>query len=100
MTDPVTEPMFGPTEEPPDPAEVAGLPAGWHITTGVEMVPSPVDIGQTHARISFARQTTIVTDSLGGYVASSGDRQDAINQALAICEQRQQPYDRATWPYP
>jgi hypothetical protein len=73
------------------------LPATWTVTTELETVSAPLDIGQTVPRSQFARLTTLVRNSKGVLVAASGDRQDAINQALSICQQTDQPYESTLW---
>lgn len=74
------------------------IPPTWTVTTEVEQMPLPqVCIGDPRTYGTFARQTTYVRNSIGQLVAASGDRQDAINQALAIAQATQQPYDSTTW---
>jgi hypothetical protein len=76
------------------------LPATWVVTTEVEQMPLPaVCIGSPTSYGTFARQTTYVRDSVGQLVAASGDRQDAINQALGVAQASMVPYDSATWPH-
>jgi hypothetical protein len=76
------------------------LPPTWTTVTATEIVPAPVDIGKTFANPLFARKTTTVRNSIGQFVAASGDAGDAETQALAICQARIQPYNSATWPFP
>ena len=74
------------------------LPPAWTVTTTVEQMPLPaVMIGGPATYGTFARETTYVRNSIGQLVAASGDRDDAIGQALAIAQATQQPYDSATW---
>jgi hypothetical protein len=76
------------------------LPPAWTVTTEVEQMPLPaVCIGDPRTYGTFARQTTYVRNSVGQLVAASGDRDDAVSQALAVCQATQQPYDSATWPH-
>jgi hypothetical protein len=76
------------------------LPATWVVTTEVEQMPLPaVCIGDPRTYGTFARQTTSVRNSVGQLVAASGDRDDAVSQALSVCQATQQPYDSATWPH-
>jgi hypothetical protein len=76
------------------------LPPAWTVVTADEVVPGPIDIGMTEPRSNFARETTRVVNSAGQLVAASGDRDDAINQALSICQSTMVPYDSLTWPHP
>jgi hypothetical protein len=77
------------------------LPPTWTVTTAVEQMPLPaVCIGDARTYGTFARSTTSVRNSLGQLIAASGEPGDAVNQALAICQATQQPYDSATWSYP
>jgi len=77
------------------------LPPSWTVTTEVEHMPLPaVMIGSDTTYGVFARQTTYVRNSLGQLMASSGDEGDARNQALAICQATEQPYDSTTWAHP
>jgi hypothetical protein len=77
------------------------LPPAWTVTTAVEQTPLPqVCIGSADTYGTFARQTTYVRNSIGQLVASSGDRDDAINQALAVAQATEQPYDSTTWSHP
>lgn len=77
------------------------LPPAWTVTTTVEQMPLPaVCIGSPTTYGTFARQTTYVRNSLGQLVASSGDRDDAVSQALSVCQATQQPYDSTTWSHP
>jgi len=62
------------------------LPPDWSVTTAVEQVPAPIDIGQSAPRRYFSRWTTTVRDEHGNYVAASGDQQDAISQAISILQ--------------
>jgi hypothetical protein len=76
------------------------LPPAWTVTTEVEQMPLPaVMIGGPATYGTFARQTTSVRNSVGQLVAASGDRDDAVSQALSVCQATQQPYDSATWPH-
>jgi len=77
------------------------LPPSWTVTTTDELMPLPaVQIGSPTTYGVFARRTTYVRNSLGQLMASSGDEEDARNQALAICQATQQPYDSTTWAHP
>ena len=77
------------------------LPPAWTVTTTVEQMPLPaVMIGGPATYGTFARETTYVRNSIGQLVAASGDRDDAIGQALAIAQATQQPYDSTTWSHP
>lgn len=60
------------------------LPVDWVVSTFIETVVAPQDPGQTPS--TFARWTTTVVDENGILMAASGDRQDAINQALSIVQ--------------
>jgi hypothetical protein len=72
------------------------LPVSWLVVTELEVVPAPLDPGAV-PHSNFARWTTRVLNSVGQLVAASADRQDAIAQALAICQATEQPYNSATW---
>ena len=76
------------------------LPPSWTVTTAVEIVPGPIDIGQTAPRSTFSRWSTTVRNSRGDWVAASGARDDAIRQALSIAQATEQPYDSLTWTHP
>jgi hypothetical protein len=66
------------------------LPTGWVITKTLEMVPSPIDIGQTEPRSLFTRWTYICTNGAGDYVCSSGSEPDCESQALSMAQARTQ----------
>jgi hypothetical protein len=77
------------------------LPPSWTVDTVDELMPLPaVCIGDAKTYGTFARRSTTVRNSIGQLVASSGDRNDAINQALAVAQSTEQPYDSATWAHP
>jgi len=77
------------------------LPPSWTVTTEVEQMPLPqVCIGDPRTYGVFARRTTYVRNSIGQLMAASGEPGDAVNQALAICQATQQPYDSLTWAHP
>jgi hypothetical protein len=69
---------------------ITSLPPGYTVDTYVETVyaaPEPArNTSDAGRRPHFSRWTTTVRDAAGNYVSSSGDREDAINQALAIAQ--------------
>ena len=62
-----------------------GLPDDWTVVTDVEEVPNP-NFGTPYGVPYFRRMTTRVLDGAGVLQAASGDRQDAINQALSLVQ--------------